>query len=33
MIGSDPVKLQADSPRLHADNVGVPVLLVHGVED
>ena len=33
MIGNDPEKLQADSPRLHAANVGVPVLLLHGVED
>jgi dipeptidyl aminopeptidase/acylaminoacyl peptidase len=33
MIGDDPVKLRAYSPRLHADNVGVPVLLVHGAED
>jgi dipeptidyl aminopeptidase/acylaminoacyl peptidase len=33
MVGSDPVKLQAQSPRLHAANVSVPVLLLHGVED
>ena len=33
LIGNDPEKLKADSPRLHAANVSVPVLLVHGVED
>ncbi len=33
MVGSDPAKLRADSPRLHADKVNVPVLLVHGRED
>jgi dienelactone hydrolase len=33
MIGSDPEKLKADSPRLHAAGINVPVLLVHGVED
>jgi len=33
LIGNDPEKLKADSPRLHAANVNVPVLLVHGVED
>jgi dipeptidyl aminopeptidase/acylaminoacyl peptidase len=33
MIGDDPVKLRAYSPRLHADTVAVPVLLVHGAED
>ncbi len=33
MIGNDPEKLKADSPRLHAANAAVPVLLVHGVED
>ena len=33
MIGSDPEKLKADSPRLHADGIGVPVLLIHGRED
>ena len=33
MIGSDPEKLKADSPRLHAASVNVPVLLVHGAED
>jgi len=33
MIGSDPAKLRAYSPRLHADSIAVPVLLVHGTED
>jgi dipeptidyl aminopeptidase/acylaminoacyl peptidase len=33
MIGSDPEKLKADSPRLHADKVAVPMLLIHGVDD
>jgi acetyl esterase/lipase len=33
LIGNDPEKLKADSPRLHAANVNVPVLLVHGIED
>jgi dipeptidyl aminopeptidase/acylaminoacyl peptidase len=33
MIGSDPEKLKVDSPRLHAANVKVPVLLVHGNDD
>jgi dipeptidyl aminopeptidase/acylaminoacyl peptidase len=33
MIGTDPVKLKADSPRWHAAGINVPVLLVHGVED
>jgi len=32
-IGHDPEKLKADSPRLHADKISVPVLLVHGAED
>jgi dipeptidyl aminopeptidase/acylaminoacyl peptidase len=33
MIGNDPLKLAAQSPRLHAANISVPVLLLHGVED
>ncbi len=33
MIGSDPVKLKADSPRFHADGISVPVLMVHGDQD
>ena len=33
MIGSDPEKLKADSPRLHAAGINVPVLLIHGRED
>jgi dipeptidyl aminopeptidase/acylaminoacyl peptidase len=33
MIGKDPAKLAADSPRLHAASFSVPVLLVHGVDD
>jgi dipeptidyl aminopeptidase/acylaminoacyl peptidase len=33
MIGSDAVKLKADSPRFHADGISVPVLMVHGDED
>ena len=33
MIGSDSEKLKADSPRLHAGGIGVPVLLVHGTDD
>jgi dipeptidyl aminopeptidase/acylaminoacyl peptidase len=33
MIGSDPEKLKADSPRLHAANISVPVLMIHGRED
>jgi dipeptidyl aminopeptidase/acylaminoacyl peptidase len=33
MIGKDPEKLRKDSPRLHADQFSVPVLLVHGTED
>jgi len=33
MVGSDPEKLKADSPRLHADAFNVPVLLVHGMDD
>jgi dipeptidyl aminopeptidase/acylaminoacyl peptidase len=33
MIGKDPEKLKADSPRLHASSINVPVLLVHGVAD
>ena len=32
-IGRDPEKLKADSPRLQAAKIGVPVLLVHGAED
>jgi dipeptidyl aminopeptidase/acylaminoacyl peptidase len=33
MIGKDPEKLRKDSPRLHAGNISVPVLLIHGVDD
>jgi dipeptidyl aminopeptidase/acylaminoacyl peptidase len=33
MIGKDPEKLKADSPRLHAASFNVPVLLVHGADD
>jgi dipeptidyl aminopeptidase/acylaminoacyl peptidase len=33
MIGKDPEKLKADSPRLHANDIHVPVLLIHGVND
>lgn len=33
MIGSDPVKLKADSPRFHADGINVPLLMVHGDQD
>ena len=33
MVGKDPEKLKAASPRLHADRIAVPVLLVHGTED
>jgi acetyl esterase/lipase len=33
LIGKDPVKLKAQSPRFHAANAAVPVLLIHGVED
>ena len=33
MIGKDPDKLSRDSPRLHADQFAVPVLLIHGTED
>jgi dipeptidyl aminopeptidase/acylaminoacyl peptidase len=33
MIGKNREKLAADSPRLHASSIGVPVLLVHGRED
>ena len=33
MIGNDPEKLKADSPRLHAGKIGVPVLLIHGIDD
>ncbi len=33
MLGNDPIKLAAHSPRLHAANVAVPMLLIHGVED
>jgi dienelactone hydrolase len=32
-IGHDAEKLKADSPRLHAERINVPVLLVHGAED
>ena len=31
--GEDKIKLQAESPALHADRIKVPVLLVHGEED
>jgi len=33
MIGSDSVKLEADSPRFHAEGISVPLLMVHGAED
>jgi dipeptidyl aminopeptidase/acylaminoacyl peptidase len=33
MIGKNKEKLAADSPRLHAATIAVPVLLVHGRED
>ena len=33
MVGKDSEKLKANSPRLHAAQVAVPVLLVHGAED
>jgi dipeptidyl aminopeptidase/acylaminoacyl peptidase len=33
MIGKDPEKLRADSPRLHASNITVPVLMIHGADD
>ncbi len=29
-IGTDSAKLKADSPRRHADDVHIPVLMVHG---
>jgi acetyl esterase/lipase len=32
-IGKDPEKLKAQSPRLHASDISVPVLLIHGVDD
>ncbi|HEY6123429.1 MAG TPA: prolyl oligopeptidase family serine peptidase, partial [Steroidobacteraceae bacterium] len=33
MIGKDPVKLKADSPRFNAASIAVPVLLIHGNDD
>jgi len=33
MIGSDPEKLKADSPRVNAGGINVPVLLIHGADD
>jgi dipeptidyl aminopeptidase/acylaminoacyl peptidase len=33
MVGKDAAKLRADSPRLHASQFAVPVLLIHGAED
>jgi dipeptidyl aminopeptidase/acylaminoacyl peptidase len=33
LIGSDPVRLKAQSPRFHAAEIAVPVLLIHGAED
>jgi dipeptidyl aminopeptidase/acylaminoacyl peptidase len=33
MVGKDPEKLRADSPRYFANDVNVPVLLVHGKDD
>jgi len=32
-IGTDRAKLRRDSPRLHANDVDMPVLLVHGTVD
>lgn len=32
-VGTDPVKLKRDSPRLHAADFTVPVLLIHGDRD
>ena len=32
-IGSDATKLQHDSPRLHAPDFGIPLLMVHGDHD
>ncbi|HTV52872.1 MAG TPA: prolyl oligopeptidase family serine peptidase, partial [Steroidobacteraceae bacterium] len=32
-IGTDRAKLKADSPRDHAQDVGIPVLLIHGDND
>jgi dienelactone hydrolase len=32
-IGTDPEKLKRDSPRLHAGDVKIPVLLIHGDHD
>ncbi|HTU64937.1 MAG TPA: alpha/beta fold hydrolase [Steroidobacteraceae bacterium] len=33
MIGDDPEKLKAQSPRMLAASIGVPVLLLHGADD
>lgn len=33
LVGKDAVKLRAQSPRFHAADIAVPVLLIHGVED
>ena len=32
-IGTDPTKLNHDSPRLHAPDFGIPLLMVHGDHD
>jgi dipeptidyl aminopeptidase/acylaminoacyl peptidase len=32
-IGTDPAKLKADSPRKHAGDVRIPVLMIHGDND
>jgi len=32
-IGTDPAKLKADSPRNHASDVRIPVLMIHGDND
>lgn len=32
-IGTNPAKLKADSPRNHADDVRIPVLMIHGDND
>jgi dipeptidyl aminopeptidase/acylaminoacyl peptidase len=33
MIGNDPEKLKADSPRTNVAGINVPVLMIHGAED
>ena len=32
-IGTDPAKLKADSPRNHAADVRIPLLMIHGDND